>query len=47
MGLVTVVVLGRLWRVAERSLELWASSGSYAWYGGGNGEDSRALGWAL
>jgi hypothetical protein len=26
-GLATVVALGRLWRVAGRSLELWASSG--------------------
>jgi hypothetical protein len=28
-GLATVVVLGRLWRVAERSPELWASSGEF------------------
>jgi hypothetical protein len=27
--LATVVVLGRLWRVAERSLELWASFGEF------------------
>jgi hypothetical protein len=28
-GSTTVVALGRLWRVAERSLELWLSSGEF------------------
>jgi hypothetical protein len=42
-----VVVLGLLWRVAERSPELWASSGEFGAGKGCNGEDSRALGRAL
>jgi hypothetical protein len=43
-GSAMVVVLGRLWRVAERSPELGRAPGSLARDRGCNGEDSRALG---
>jgi hypothetical protein len=53
--LATVVVLGRLWRVAERSPELWTSSGEFGagqgmqrgrWSGTGAGFIAVARAWS-